>query len=456
MRLRDETDRVASRVQRSRRAKDNSPGTTPADSPRTPPLMPASDALVPVSPATPEPSHFPITPADDLAICYFMTSFIEASPFQTYLPELYAVADGAEDILSTSLQAAAHATFALRTGDRRHLDIGRQNYVVALRKTNAAISDPVTAVLDSTLAAILLLGVFESTAFAGKKKPEEWTAHTLGALRLQQLRGLRQFESDIAARMFAHTSSNIRASCVQREVEVPPEFRALSALAEPFLDPRDPSFRLAPILDKVASIRTSMAKLGADGLTTFIEDSLSLDRDAEALISPDETELAPTMICGDKVPSWAYLGLACHYPSRRAAKFWNGIRMIRLFLNEVIWTGASTMKDQLRKQTNPSSLDRRIISYYEALMDDTVTASEDIATQVLASVPEFVEPGPNNQQFLPSARTLVWPLNLITTCPICSGASRKHARAVLEDLGVELNRFRPPESFQSEDWRENW
>lgn len=166
------------------------------------------------------------TATDNNAICYFMSSYIVSCPFQEYLPGLYARCNLDEDALSSAVSAASFATFAQRSGHRGYMARGGRSYALALSRTNAALANPTTALLDQTLASVLLLGVFESTVFPGTKSPEEWTTHLLGASKLLQLRRLKQFKSDAGAQLFTHTANNIRASCIQREVDLPAEFQA--------------------------------------------------------------------------------------------------------------------------------------------------------------------------------------------------------------------------------------
>ena len=449
LRLRDETDLVARKIRKAEKGRDSSS----REAIQEPQLRggaeePTSDSTPSRKPRPPKiygPSYSLSSAIDDIAIHYFMSSFIIASPFQGYLPSLFAVGRLAEDALTSAVYATAHATFALRTGDARHLDRGRNNYAVALCQTNAALRDPSTAVLDETLAAILLLGLFESAVFPGKKSPEEWTAHTFGALRLLQLRGMRQFKSSIAAQLFAHTGSKIRVSCVQREMKVPAEFQSLFEKSIPFLNPKDPSNRLGPVLDKMAAIRATLFKFTLADLVAAVDEAAALEIEVRSIISDSEKDLLPTVQEKAETSSRAYLGSSYQYPNERVAKVCNSIRMIQLSIHELLWRGSARIESVLEDVNSPSHRIKgaRDITYYSTLKQVAARVSEGVCKQVLASVPTFTEQGPDGQKFSPSARTLIWPLNLIHRSVACPSESREYSRVLLNELGRDLYRLHP-------------
>ncbi|OBT52527.1 hypothetical protein VE04_07129 [Pseudogymnoascus sp. 24MN13] len=366
LRIRDETESVARKVLKPARAKgDLFQGSQPD--------IPYPD----VSIATRQHLHFGSlsilnTATDNNAICYFMSSYIVSCPFQEYLPGLYARCNLDEDALSSSVRAASFATFAQRSGHPGYMAEGGRSYVLALSRTNAALANPTTALLDQTLASILLLGVFESTVFPGAKSPKEWTTHLLGASKLLQLRRLKQFKSDAGPQLFTHTANNIRASCIQREVDLPADFQAVYDKARPFLDPKDPGNRIGLILEEAVRIRARLSNLTDDTLYDLFYEAAIIERKAAAFMKDDNPELAYTIRSKENTPSWAYLNIAYHYKSHRASKHCNTVRMIRLFLLEVMSAGASLAAKEMQNQTDTKSSTERVrdLSYIAAFKED--------------------------------------------------------------------------------------
>jgi hypothetical protein len=128
----------------------------------------------------------------ELAFGYFMSSYVPASPFD-YLPDIYnTVASTAQDVVSSTVLAASFASLSLRAGSGKLMNYARMHYSKALTRTNAALASPNTAVLDSSLVSVLLLGLYEAIAFSGRRSPASRTPHTLGAVELIRQRGTKQ------------------------------------------------------------------------------------------------------------------------------------------------------------------------------------------------------------------------------------------------------------------------
>lgn len=377
--------------------------------------------------------------AEPMAITYFMTSYIIASPFEGYLPGLYQTDLLSNDAVSSAIRATSFATFALRVRDISYMKTARTSYALALAQTNAALASPKDAVLDRTLAAVLLLGLFEAVIFQGRQSPESWTAHTLGALGLLRLRGKQQFASKLAHHLFTQTITNIRTSCIQRIIPVPVECLALHDEAMPFLDATDPALRIGPIVDRAASIRSRAKNCPGPEL---IYEARDLDKKAVALMDSLAEEMHYTIRSKEDTPPWAYLGIAYHYPSHRVAKFWNAIRMIRMFLNELILRGLSLGYDDPHPQQSSDEISCDPLCRCTYLNNLKQTAGDNmakVATEVLASVPDFLEPTRNLGMFCPAARTLIWPLGIILTSHAYSSSMRKYAVIFLHELGWDLN-----------------
>lgn len=73
-------------------------------------------------------------------------------------------------------------------------------YIQALSLTFAALRDPVVVKEDSTLAAVLLLGLFESLRPTRGLLP--WGSHIEGANQLVKARGLEQLRTSVGRGMF--------------------------------------------------------------------------------------------------------------------------------------------------------------------------------------------------------------------------------------------------------------
>ena len=393
---------------------------------------------------------------DELAVRYFMSSYVPGSPFY-YLPEIYnGIASTAQDAVSSAVMAASFASLSLHVGSGQLMNNARVHYSKALAQTNVALASPNTATLDSSLISVLLLSFYEAIAFTSHRSPTSWTAHTLGAVQLIRLRGTKQLRTDLGTRLFLQTCNNIRSSCIQRGVPVPEEFLQLYEQAKPFLDPSMPLVRLGPVLDKMVSIKVRLWNHVPDkGLSGIIQEILLLDEDTRVLMDmlPDSWRYHVRPL--HRTPPWAYQGLAHQYPEHRAARHWNVLRLTRLFLNEVVWH-LSMYVARSREQANPEICRRCRDLDTGALRAAAETNRTQIFTDVLASVPHFLDE--HGSTFLPGARFLIWPLTVVAERPSAPESARRFAIWCLFEIARQaripqaLNAAEAVESGSPTDW----
>ncbi|KAK5996316.1 hypothetical protein PT974_03071 [Cladobotryum mycophilum] len=448
LRVRDETCRIAHKAEKSKKLKasslilpndavEKSLGCADLSTYWTCPIPRSAGTLLQESRA--------------VANTYFMTSYIVCSPFESYVPIIYRENPLIDDALSAAISATSLAILGQRVGCSKYIDIARREYSMALTRTNNSLADPESAILDRTLAAVLVLGLFEAVVFAGGQSPTSWTAHTLGAMQLLYLRGKEQFKSNIAHKLFAQVSNNIRTSCIQRSVTIPPQFLAFHDEVKPLLDKNDFAMILAPIIDKVASLR---ARTINDPNPKLLQEALDVDNDIVAFTNSLECGMQYTPRPQDEIPSWAYLQTAHRYPHIRIAKFWNAIRMIRMFLITFISDSVSGEMD-LTMLSVPEDAGCKD-DYIEYLRNYGLRCIAEVALEVLASVPDFIEPYEFNERFCPAGRTLVWPLSILQKCPTCPKDARDHALLYLDRLARDLNMPQAVHPSRQPGSKEDW
>ncbi|KAK6952622.1 hypothetical protein Daesc_004912 [Daldinia eschscholtzii] len=104
--------------------------------------------------------------------------------------------------LRHAFNACAMAFLNNRGGTcNRFSDQVLHEYTKALSGTNAALRDPEKQLADTTLAAVLLLGLFESIT-AKRIGMLNWGSHTEGAIQLVKARGRKQLETKIGLALF--------------------------------------------------------------------------------------------------------------------------------------------------------------------------------------------------------------------------------------------------------------
>ncbi|KAF5695632.1 C6 zinc finger domain-containing protein [Fusarium denticulatum] len=113
------------------------------------------------------------------------------------------------------------AALARRRRSQETLDHAFEEFPTALDQTNTSPAGPATAILNATLAAVLILGLFESIVSTSKENINSWKAHTVGTIALLPLRRFQQFGDILGRRTCVHAAYNICVSYINRAVEVP-------------------------------------------------------------------------------------------------------------------------------------------------------------------------------------------------------------------------------------------
>jgi hypothetical protein len=104
-------------------------------------------------------------PAEQQAVCFFFSNYVlepskSGKSVYDYLPTFYNHELG-KSPLSCGIAALGLAGLSYRRSDPSLLSASKSVYSSALRLTNEALRNPVTAVTDATLISVLLLGLYE-------------------------------------------------------------------------------------------------------------------------------------------------------------------------------------------------------------------------------------------------------------------------------------------------------
>jgi hypothetical protein len=123
-----------------------------------------------------------------LAIGFFLTEYVVSRPLRgpshgyfDYLGDLSqknALGDG----LICSMKAVGMAGYAHSVHAPSLMKNARYQYMLALQSTNAALRDPVEVKKDTTLLAVMVLGVFETITGANRRSLKDWAEHSMSNL----------------------------------------------------------------------------------------------------------------------------------------------------------------------------------------------------------------------------------------------------------------------------------
>lgn len=146
-------------------------------------------------------------PTETRADCHFVANFIlmpqqgSTRGFLDFLLPMLKV-EGPDSHLQRAFNACAMALLNNCSGARnKYADKALNEYTHALNGTNMALRDPEAQKADTTLAAVLLLGLFENLT-AKQLGMSAWGSHIEGAIQLVKQRGRKQLRTRTGLLLF--------------------------------------------------------------------------------------------------------------------------------------------------------------------------------------------------------------------------------------------------------------
>ncbi|KAK0383737.1 hypothetical protein NLU13_9648 [Sarocladium strictum] len=333
----------------------------------------------------------------ELGISYFLTNYVlpDSGPcpgFLNYTLEILADPLGDEELTQAAVRAVGLSGLASTTGAETIMRKARASYAEAIERVNTALVDPELAVKDSTIFAVMVLGLFETITCSNSESLEAWTHHINGAANLLMHRGKAQFQTKRGLRIFGEAVSHVLTLCTRYGRSVPPRLRFLRVeMQRTSVLRTDPSRALSSAHIEVLDLYHRVAP---DSNTPFLptewEELLShaveLDRRLENLIA-ELPDLWRFKTVNDPAanPRVVYRGTYHIYYSTWVAKVWNGVRACRIILSQAIY--CLLMREGITWA--PMELATNGGAYTEVLQRAAETTSE-MRDGILASVPQML------------------------------------------------------------------
>lgn len=356
-------------------------------------------------------------PIGCIAHSHFMSSYVPGSRFEFLLNMYDTLAP--KKCLSATVDAVAQARFAWEKGEPDFMEMARKSYSKALTETNLAISNPATALDDATLISVLLLSLFETIIWAGTGIPNNWIAHTRGALALVRLRGRKQFETPVGLQLFLQVTNILSVDSIRLHKRLPKDI--VDLLNEVLRQRQDerPIYRLGSYTAEVTNLLADIA----DGNMTPNEVVSAISNMDVKYVAFMET-LIPLWgyqsVVLDSDDPEVYGRLVHQYPRPNVALIWNSIRMTRILLNGVLHGYCSMIFSPSTAGTLARAKHNRT----------------QMAIDICATVPYFLDPGSFSTA---SAATLFLPLSTVRGSSLVPQDVRDYAEQSLRRLGRKLH-----------------
>jgi hypothetical protein len=336
---------------------------------------------------TPESMTREIVPSiEDQALGFFIGNYV-AQP--TIVPrgqfewvmELLAEPD-TEDILRSSVHAASLAGFANATKSPTIMQQAQAAYGSALRMTNDALRVKETAIKDSTLIAVIMLGMYENFVFQDRRSIQAWAKHVDGACALLNLRGKDQFQSNLGRRLFHQFYGVVLLVALETGRAVHPGMHELYQIMTPT---SNYSVHGRQWTTRLIGVMHSAINLNKDKDTdpkTMVEIALKIDHEMDEI-----KELMPRIWDYDVIhldqPSQHQYGGTYHiYLDPWIAQMWNNVNSCRLCLYKVV-------RENLTKGWMWHSPPIFSSTEYESLKTIAEAVLHATSTAIIASVPQI-------------------------------------------------------------------
>ncbi|RBR24487.1 uncharacterized protein FIESC28_02683 [Fusarium coffeatum] len=276
-----------------------------------------------------------------------------------YLPFLIWNERSAFGLISTTVAAAGFAALSNAGNVSEWRSESIRLYQIAIQQLQNALQDPVQRVADETLGAVLLMGTFETIAFADTSSMKAFSQHIIAAARCIEMRGPQQFQTPVGLKLFMQMRRHMITTCHQLQEPFPLEIAKWSQWAEPHqTEAYIPINQLSQINEALAGARAELKYQEITDPDVISNRLLPFDVMMEewAQSLPASWEYKSYRSVGpDGVPSSRYDLQYDTYTNPWIACLWNCYRNARLLVHESIIVATLKHGTEQQQQSLQSS-----------------------------------------------------------------------------------------------------
>lgn len=338
-----------------------------------------------------------------------------------------------DDHLLASINAVGLASFANSIHMPELMLRARQDYILAMRLTNAALRSSTKVKKDSTLFSVMILSIFETIAGSTADSLVAWTEHINGAAALIKVRGPEQFKTEAGQRMFQQVTSSLMVSCVQRTVPMPAYIIELRESLTETIGGSNPAWILSEVIVDVTIFRAAVRNRQIIEPRRIVEEALKLDQRFLNCFENIPDNWRYEIRYTEENPHLVWNKYYHVYQDTFGSQIWNGMRTCRILLHEII-------RDQLRTS------DEAITPIFTAAEASTQNVNSiritlEMQNDILASVPVDtpcpVGEGPGSHSL---TYFILWPLYLVGVMGLSTELVRmwviQRFRGIAQEIGI--------------------
>ena len=228
----------------------------------------------------------------------------------------------------------------------------------------------------------MLLSIFETMVSGQQRSLNAWTSHVNGAAALIKVRGPEQLASVGGVRLFLQATTGLMISCLQVGMASPEYILVLNAEVAKHADLSDPVWRYYETLALFTNFSAHVRHGIISNPQEILVRALEIDKAALSIFANAPSVYEYKTIYTYAEPDIIFAGYYHVYQGHLAATVWNGMRTIRLMLQEGIRD--ALLKLRSSRPSNP--IDEHYAVQYQASTNTLYQLQSDI----IASVPQHL------------------------------------------------------------------
>ncbi|OJI84882.1 hypothetical protein ASPTUDRAFT_188979 [Aspergillus tubingensis CBS 134.48] len=326
-------------------------------------------------------------PTKNEAISYFLRQNAWIGSFWSKIeanPDILRRASAtSHEALMTSLASVGIAMISRIRKSEPMKIAAEKEYGNALQLLTTAVADQQQAKNNATLAAVLMLAIFEVITSRGSRFIDSWTNHIRGAVALLELRGVEQLQDPDGLQLFLQLRYQIIIGCLQREARVPDSVLHCVKVAM-FLRPHTVAYgdRLINIMGRLANLRADIKEKILTDRKKMLESAYAIEAELMSWLTslPGNFPYAtiddpwPTLNWGPK----PYNNVYHVYTDFWICNSWNQYRVARIITSDLILTC-------IRELNSGSPLPADLVTHTSQIRN----TARQLASDICASVPYY-------------------------------------------------------------------
>ena len=228
----------------------------------------------------------------------------------------------------------------------------------------------------------MLLSIVETMISGHQRSLAGWISHINGAAALIKVRGPEQLASVVGVRLFSQATAGLMVSCMGIGMALPEHISELITLLAKHANVSDPTWLNYELMMSLTNFRAQVVSGVISDPQDILSRALELEQTALSVFDNSPSVYYYETVYTDADPGIIFACCYHVYQDYMAATVWNGVRTIRMMLQEIIRHAI----EKLRSCTPSRSIDDQYTAQYQT----STRILYQLQSEVIASVPQHL------------------------------------------------------------------